>query len=57
MRMNILMISDREILDRNKNDIYKLIEIDEDGYSGYLAAVYDPSKNKKLLYNKNLWCY
>lgn len=44
---------DREILDRNKNDIYKLIEIDEDGYSGYLAAVYDPSKIK-VTYSKNL---
>ena len=47
---------DREILDRNKNDIYKLIEIDEDGYSGYLAAVYDPSKIK-VTYSKNSWCY
>lgn len=44
---------DREILDRNKNDIYKLIEIDEDCYSGYLAAVYDPSKIK-VTYSKNL---
>lgn len=44
---------DREILDRNKNDIYKLIEIDEDGYLGYLAAVYDPSKIK-VTYSKNL---
>lgn len=44
---------DREILDRNKNDAYKIIEIDEDGYSGYLAAVYDPSKIK-VTYSKNL---
>lgn len=44
---------DREILDRNKNDVYKIIEIDEDGYSGYLAAVYDPSKIK-VTYSKNL---
>lgn len=44
---------DREILDRNKNDVYKIIEIDEDGYSGYLAAVYDPSKIK-ITYSKNL---
>lgn len=44
---------DREILDRNKNDIYKLIEIDEDGYSGYLAAVYDPSKIK-VTYSRKL---
>ena len=44
---------DREILDRNKIDVYKIIEIDEDGYSGYLAAVYDPSKIK-VTYSKNL---
>ena len=34
---------DREILDRNKNDLYKIIEIDEKGFSGYLVAIYDPS--------------
>lgn len=44
---------DREILDRNKDDIYKLIEIDENGYSGYLVAIYDPSKIK-VTYSKNL---
>ena len=37
---------DKEILDRNKNDIYKLIEIEENGYRGYLVAIYDPSKIK-----------
>lgn len=35
---------DREILDRDKDAIYKIIEINENGYKGYLAAVYDPSK-------------
>ena len=37
---------DEQILKRNKGDIYKIIEIEGDGYSGYLAAVYDPSKIK-----------
>lgn len=44
---------DREILDRNKDDIYKLIEIDENGYSGYLAAIYDASKIR-VTYSKNI---
>lgn len=37
---------DKEILDRKENDIYKLIEINEKGYSGYLVAIYDASKIK-----------
>lgn len=28
----------------NKDDLYKVIDIKGDGYSGYLVAVYDPSK-------------
>lgn len=44
---------DKEILDRNKNDIYKLIEINEKGFSGYLVAIYDPSKIK-VTYSKNI---
>lgn len=44
---------DKEILERNKNDIYKLIEIEENGYKGYLVAIYDPSKIK-VAYSKNL---
>lgn len=35
---------DRQILEREKNSLYKIIEIKENGYKGYLAAVYDPSK-------------
>ena len=35
---------DREILEHDKEDLYKIIEIKENGYKGYLAAVYDPSK-------------
>lgn len=35
---------DREILEREEGTLYKIIEIKENGYKGYLAAVYDPSK-------------
>lgn len=35
---------DKEILDRPKDAIYKVIEIKEKGFSGYMAAIYDPSK-------------
>lgn len=44
---------DREILDRNVNDLYKIIEIDEKGFSGFLVAIYDASKIK-VTYSKNL---
>ena len=44
---------DKEILDRNKNDLYKIIEINEKGFSGFLVAVYDPSKIK-VTYSKNI---
>lgn len=43
---------DKEILDRNKNDIYKLIEINEAKFNGYLAAIYDPSKIKVVVSKK-----
>ncbi len=35
---------DKEILDRKSNDLYKIIKIYGKGYSGYLVAIYDPSK-------------
>ena len=36
---------ERAILEKNNpNDTYKIIEISGKGYSGYLAAIYDPSK-------------
>ena len=35
---------DKEILDRKARDLYKLITINENGYDGYLVAIYDPSK-------------
>lgn len=44
---------DREILERNKDELYKLIEIEENGFKGYLVAIYDPSKIK-VTYSKNL---
>ena len=44
---------DREILERNKEDVYKLIEIDENGFKGFLVAIYDPSKIK-VTYSQKL---
>jgi len=35
---------DREILEREEDALYKIIEIKENGYKGFLAAIYDPSK-------------
>ena len=36
---------ERQILERDsKNNDYKIIEINEKGYDGYLVAVYDPSR-------------
>lgn len=37
---------DKEILEREEGSLYKLIEIDEGEYSGYMAVIYDPSKIK-----------
>ena len=37
---------DKEILEHNENDLYKIIEIKGNGYNGYMAAIYDPSKIK-----------
>lgn len=44
---------DKEILDRDKDDIYKVIDIKGNGYKGYLVAIYDASKIK-LAISKNL---
>lgn len=35
---------EKEILDRDENDLYKLIEVSDKGYQGYLVAIYDPSR-------------
>ena len=41
---------ERAILEKNNpNDTYKIIEISGKGYSGYLAAIYDPSKIHTLM--------
>ena len=37
---------DREILEREDGALYKIIEIKENGYKGYLGVVYDSSKVK-----------
>ena len=41
---------EKAILEKEKpDDTYKIIEINGKGYSGYLAAIYDPSKVKTLV--------
>ncbi len=37
---------DKEILEHDEDDLYKIIEIKGNGYNGYMAAIYDPSKVK-----------
>lgn len=44
---------ERAILEKeNSSDQYKIIEINGKGYSGYLAAIYDPSKIHTLVTSK-----
>lgn len=44
---------ERAILEKeHESDTYKIIEINGKGYSGYLAAIYDPSKVKTLVTSK-----
>lgn len=41
---------EKQILEKdNKNDAYKIINIKGKGYTGYLAAIYDPSKVHALV--------
>ena len=35
---------EKEILSREKDDVYKIIPIKEDSYTGYLVAIYDPAR-------------
>ena len=35
---------EKEILDKNEDDLYKLIPISGSGYQGFLVAIYDPSR-------------
>ena len=37
---------DEEILNHEKDELYKLIDIRGEGYRGYLVAIYDPSRVK-----------
>ena len=37
---------EKEILEHDENESYKMIEIKGNNYSGYLVAIYDPSKIK-----------
>ena len=42
---NYESIYEEQILKRDQdNDLYKVIPIDENGYKGYLVAIYDPSR-------------
>ena len=42
---------EKEILEHNSSDIYKLINIKGNKYSGFLVAIYDPSKIKVVTSN------
>lgn len=35
---------EKEILDRDKDDLYKVIDVNGKGYQGYLVAIYNPSR-------------
>ena len=39
-------VYEKQILERDKDDVYKLIEFKYDGYDVYLTAIYDPSRVK-----------
>lgn len=43
---------EKEILEHEKDESYKMIEVKGKGYSGYLVAVYDPSKVKVTVSKK-----
>ncbi len=44
---------ERRILEKDSEDqVYKIIEIEGKGYSGYLAAIYDPSRIKTVVTRK-----
>ncbi len=40
---------EKDILDRKKGDLYKVIKVSGTGYNGYLVAIYDPSKVKMAI--------
>jgi len=43
---------EKEILEREEDDLYKIIDIKGNGYSGYMAVIYDPSKIKLAVSSK-----
>lgn len=44
---------ERQVLEKDSEDqVYKIIEIEGKGYSGYLAVVYDPSRIKTVVTKK-----
>lgn len=47
---------EKEILDRKKGDVYKLIEFEYNGYDAYLVAIYDP-KRVSLMQTSSLGSY
>lgn len=44
---------EKEILEHNQDELYKMIEIKGNNYSGYLVAIYNPAKIK-VVTSKNL---
>jgi exopolysaccharide biosynthesis protein len=40
---------EKQILEHDEDEDYKIIEIEGDGYDGYLAVIYDPSKVKAVV--------
>lgn len=43
---------EKDILEHNENEEYKLLEIKEKNFSGYLVAIYNPAKIKLTVSNK-----
>lgn len=43
-----LTVYEKEILDHDEDDIYKLVEFEYNGYDAYLVAIYDPSRVKLM---------
>ena len=46
---NYESVYEEQILKRDKDTLYKIIEIDESSYKGYMAVIYDPSKLKLVM--------